>query len=112
MSRLFSDKTLEQKSEPPQSGFSVPSEQEKKQTSDSEVIEDFGEKLGGARKDLWGGFAESLDEKSDSIKSKPLSKALPQPDYQKMSDEGADPKALTFIAMARGSIPSKPKIES
>ncbi|QWV06142.1 hypothetical protein KQ246_06995 [Pseudoalteromonas shioyasakiensis] len=104
------DKTPEQNAEPPQSGFSVPSEQERKQTSDSEVIEDFGEKLGGARKDLWGGFAESLDEKSDSIKSKPLSKALPQPDYQKMSDEGADPKVLTFIAMARGSIPSKPKL--
>lgn len=87
--------------EPPTGGFSLSEEQK---------IEDFGEKLGGARKDTWGGFAESLDEtSSDVIAQNPLSKTLPQPDYEKLASEGVDPDKLAFIAMARGSIPSKPR---
>lgn len=73
-----------------------------------ESIDDFGEKLGGARKDTWGGFAESLDDNT-SIKTEPLSKSLPQPDYEKMAGEGVVPEHLAFIAIARGSIKSKPR---
>jgi hypothetical protein len=73
-----------------------------------ENIDDFGEKLGGARKDAWGGFAESLDDNT-SIKTEPLSKSLPQPDYEKMAAEGVEPEHLAFIAIARDSIKSKPR---
>ena len=72
-------------------------------------IEDFGEKIGGARKDTWRGFRDRLTEVSDDdIITEPLSKTWPQPDYQKMIDEGADSWTVGFIRSARDAIPRKP----
>ncbi len=75
-----------------------------------ERIEDFGEKIGGARKDVWTSFKDQLGEVADEdIASQPLSKVWPQPDYQALLDGGADPWSVAFARSARGEIPSKPR---
>lgn len=73
-------------------------------------IEDFGEKIGGARKDVWTSYKDALGAVADDdIASQPLSKAWPQPDYQALLDSGADSWAVAFARAARGEIPSKPR---
>ena len=57
-----------------------------------EKITDFGEKLGGAKKDLWHSIKDSMEgETVDEIASLPLSKSWPEPNYQKLLEEGVDP---------------------
>lgn len=73
-------------------------------------IEDFGEKIIGAAKDIRGAFGASLDVVPDGdLATETLSKSFPQPDYQKLLDEGADPWTVAFIHAARDHIPAKPK---
>ncbi|MBP9156007.1 MAG: hypothetical protein KBF48_13795, partial [Xanthomonadales bacterium] len=75
----------------------------------SSKIEDFGEKIGGARKDVWSSFKDQLREVSDdNVLTEPLSKTWPQPDYQKMIDDGADSWVVAFVRSARDEIPRKP----
>jgi hypothetical protein len=71
-------------------------------------IDDFGEKLLGARKHVWAGFSDTVKEKMD-VSTVPLSKSFPDPDYVKMARDGADKKALALIAMLKDSIPNKPR---
>ncbi|MEC4724249.1 LPD5 domain-containing protein [Shewanella sp. D64] len=73
----------------------------------SAKIEDFGEVLLGAAKHTYS-FNESLGAEVDT-ETAPLSKSFPQPDYQKLTDEGADPVALALVAQLRGEIKTKPK---
>lgn len=74
-------------------------------------IEDFGEKIGGARKDVWTSFQDQLGEVADDdIANQPISKIWPQPDYQALLDGGADPWSVAFARSARGEIPSKPRV--
>ncbi len=80
-------------------------------------IEDFGEKIGGARKDLVefrkkGGFTVdeiehwSPAEREEGIVKKEL---FPVPDYQKMVDEqGFTKEAAYFYKRVRDSLPAKP----
>lgn len=69
-------------------------------------IEDFGEKLEGARKD----YAATLkDAESVDIRAEPLSKSWPEPDYEKLLAGGADPFVVAFIHAARDEIPTKPQ---
>lgn len=73
-------------------------------------IEDFGEKLEGARKDIWSSYADRMDEAEDiDISAEPLSKSWPAPDYQKLIDAGVDPWTVSFIRVARDAIPTKPQ---
>lgn len=73
-------------------------------------IEDFGEKIGGARKDVWTSFKDQLDDVADDdIANQPLSKIWPQPDYQALLDGGADPWTVAFAHAARDEIPTKPR---
>ena len=74
----------------------------------AEKIEDFGEKIGGARKDLWQSFHDALTSDVD-VAALPLSKSFPEPDYVKLAEAGANRKALAVIAALRGEIPSKPR---
>jgi len=69
-------------------------------------IKDFGEKIGGARKDYASVMtaAKKLD-----IASQPLSKVWPEPNYQKLLESGIDPWAVGFIRAARDEIPAKPR---
>lgn len=73
-------------------------------------IQDFGEKIGGARKDVWTSFKDQLDDVADDdIANQPLSKIWPQPDYQALLDGGADPWTVAFAHAARDEIPTKPR---
>lgn len=81
----------------------------RKQTTASK-IEDFGEKIGGARKDVWTSFKDQLGEiADDDIANQPLSKIWPQPDYQALLDGGADQWTVAFAHAARDEIPTKPR---
>lgn len=72
----------------------------------AEKIEDFGEKLAGARKD----YAATLkDAMSVDVAAEPLSKSWPEPDYQKLLDGGADPFMVSWVHAARDEIPTKPQ---
>lgn len=71
-------------------------------------IDDFGEKLLGARKHVWAGFSDTVKEQMD-VSAVPLSQSFPDPDYVKMANDGADKKALGLIAMLKDSIPNKPR---
>lgn len=74
-------------------------------------IEDFGEKIGGARKDVWTSFRDDLGAVADDdIATQPLTKVWPQPDYQALLVGGADPWSVAFARSARGEIPSKPRV--
>lgn len=69
-------------------------------------IEDFGEKLEGARKD----YAATLkDAMSVDVAAEPLSKSWPEPNYGKLLEGGSDPFVVAFIHAARDEVPSKPQ---
>ncbi|MFC0047809.1 LPD38 domain-containing protein [Rheinheimera tilapiae] len=74
-----------------------------------ERIDDFGEKLGGARKDVWGGFSEAVSSELDT-RELPLSKSFPEPDYVKMAADGVSMETLAIIAAMRSEIPAKPRV--
>ncbi len=72
-------------------------------------IEDSGQVLEGARKLYAKAYRAKLDESMGvDIASVPLSKSWPEPDYQKLIDEGADPWAVAFAHAARDEVPTKP----
>lgn len=76
----------------------------------SDKITDFGEKIGGARKDVWTAYRDSVQgETAEEIRALPLAKAWPAPDYQKLIDEGSDLAAVGLMRAARDAIPAKPR---
>lgn len=72
-----------------------------------ERIEDFGEKIGGARKDQAMRVMDGLG--SEVTASTKLSEAFPAPNYSKLVEEGVDPRAAAFVAVVRNSVPAKPR---
>ena len=75
-----------------------------------ERLEDFGEKIGGARKDLVKDYVKTLKEITDNdIMTLPLSKSWAMPNYQKMIDEGVNKKIVAFLRVMREYLPLKPK---
>lgn len=73
-------------------------------------IEDVGEKIGGARKDVWSGFRDDIGAvPDDAIAAQPLSKVWPQPDYQKLIDAGHDVGTVAMVRSLRDAIPAKPR---
>ena len=87
-------------------------EVEKEDTTTPDKIEDFGEYLYGARKDLWTGFKNKLNETlpEDAVNIK-LSEVFPEPNYEKAIANGVDVNALAAIKALRDMIPTKPKRE-
>jgi|GEM_PF-1429083 len=84
----------------------IPEASPKQGTAPSQPIEDFGEKIEGARKD----YASKLqDAKAKDTAAVPLSESWPEPDYQKLLDSGADPEAVGFAHAARDEVPPKPR---
>jgi hypothetical protein len=69
-------------------------------------IDDFGEKLLGARKDYAALLKDALDV---DIAAEPLSKSWPEPDYQKLLDGGADPFVVAWVHASRDEVPTKPQ---
>lgn len=73
-------------------------------------ITDFGEKIGGARKDTWAAYRDTVEgETAEEIKALPLSKAWPAPDYDKLIESGIDRQAVAIARAARDAIPAKPR---
>lgn len=78
-------------------------------------IEDFGEKIGGARKDLYKLGRElrvdDITAWSDIDREKYITKneVFPRPDYEKLYAEGMDREVLFFIKRIRDALPSKPE---
>lgn len=82
------------------------------QTKPAEAIEDFGEKIGGARKDAWNGFKDELNKISDDqIASQSLSKIWPEPNYSAMIESGESPITVALIRALREEITSKPRVK-
>ena len=73
-------------------------------------IEDFGEKIGGARKDLYAAYCEMVKEavKKDAEKM-PLSKLFPAPNYKKLLESGMENWKVNAVRALRDTIPRKPK---
>ena len=72
----------------------------------SGVIEDFGEKIEGARKD----YAQKLSDASrNDPAAVPLSQAFPEPDYDRLAESGIPAGAVAAIHALRDSIGVKPR---
>lgn len=83
----------------------------------AEKIEDVGEKIGGARKDIIHELTEKArkaeSNKSDildSIRSMPVSKIF-NFDYERLRKEGVSNELITLLQVIREIIPSKPRSE-
>lgn len=80
----------------------------------NKMIEDFGEKIGGAKKDLYylnGLFDMSAIKDWTKIERENLlikKTVFPKPDYQKMKDDGMAAEAVYFIKKMYDSLPVRP----
>lgn len=73
-------------------------------------IKDFGEKIGGARKDVWNLYGDNLEAATElDAASIPFARAWPEPNYEKLIQAGADPKTVAVVRAMRESVPTKPK---
>ncbi len=77
--------------------------------------EDFGEKIGGAKKDLWrarGLYADDLDGMNEREADKYVTKdnVWKKPDYQALHDDGVPVDVVYFIKKVRDSLNVKPVI--
>ncbi len=76
-------------------------------------IQDFGEKIGGAKKDLWkerGLSVEDLPFMNEAERSKLIKKdnIWKKPNYQEMVEQGLSTRVAYFIKMLRDATPTKP----
>lgn len=72
----------------------------------SEKIEDFGEKIEGAKKDIW----KPNESTEESIKTQPLSKTFPRPDFMKLVNDGhVSVDGALILKYLYEEIPSKPR---
>lgn len=105
--------TAEETSRAPAATSSVEDDTSRVKATTSEAadrIEDFGEKIGGARKDIWGGFKSSLEEELPAdLKAIILSKYFPEPDYAKLIEAGVSVETLAAIKAMRDQMPAKPR---
>lgn len=73
-------------------------------------IKDFGQKIGGARKDVWNLYSDNLEASTElDAANVPFAKAWPEPNYEKLIESGADPKTVAVVRAMRDSVPTKPK---
>ena len=96
---------------PPQSAAAVPavsSPRRQRQTAERK-IEDFGEKIGGARKDAYSEYSALLGlVSSDEMEKVPLSKSWPVPNYAKLLESGMDSWKVDAIRALRDGVSPKP----
>lgn len=81
------------------------------------AIQDFGEKIGGAKKDLWkerGMILSDLSEMNDAEKLKFIKKdaVWQKPDYAALVAEGLPIRVAWFVKTVRDSLGAKPAISS
>ena len=73
-------------------------------------IEDFGEKIGGARKDLYASYCELIEVATENeIEDVPLSKSFPVPNYKKLLEQGVERWKVDAVRALRDTIPVKPR---
>ena len=73
-------------------------------------IEDFGEKLEGARKDAHIIYQKLLRSAAESeIKIQPFSKSFPKPDYKKLLESGEEKWKVSAVRAIRDFLSPKPK---
>ena len=71
------------------------------------ILQDFGHKIGGARKDAYAVYQrklESLDEQK--VTSSSLSKNWPAPHYDKLLEQGLEPWKVSAIRALRETLPT------
>lgn len=78
-------------------------------------IQDFGQKIGGAKKDLWkerGLLVDDLSYMNDAEKNKFVKKdnVWKKPDYQELVNNGLSTRVVYFIKTIRDATPTKPEI--
>ncbi len=78
-------------------------------------IQDFGEKIGGARKDLFnpsGLIVDNVDFMNEAEKKKYIVKnnIWKKPNYSKLIESGLDRRVVFFMKFIRDLLPSKPSI--
>jgi hypothetical protein len=73
-------------------------------------ITDFGEKIFGARKDVWGKFKRIMDQAfPESYDDVTLSRNVPEPDYEAAIEAGVSVDDLALLKAIRDNLPPKPK---
>jgi len=83
------------------------------QKSSTNKIEDFGEKIAGARKDAYAVYQNMLRKAAQSeMEVQPLSKSFPKPDYQKLLDIGIEDWKVNAVHALRDFLSPKPNIHS
>lgn len=72
-------------------------------------IEDFGEKIGGARKDAYAAYLDMMQMAGESeVAAVPLSKSWPAPNYAKLLDSGIEPWRVHAVRALREALLPKP----
>lgn len=73
-------------------------------------IEDFGEKIGGARKDLYSVYRDLLSYSAMmDVEKVPFSKSWPKPNYEKLLENGVDPWRVDAIRALRDVVSHVPR---
>ena len=86
------------------------SDKENKDTVNHRILQDFGHKIGGARKDAYAAYYYSLQEAAArKVEKFTLSANWPAPNYQKLLDGGVDPWKVSAIRALRDSCAARPK---
>lgn len=94
----------------PQESAPEPAEVETPADKPKDTIEDFGEKIAGAKKDLWKDYEKAItDELPADIKDITLAKHFPEPNYEALIANGVTTDVLASIKAMRDIIPSKPQ---
>ena len=75
----------------------------------SESIRDFGEKIAGAKKDLWASWKERMRETPAEGSDFTLSEVFPMPNWEAAIANGTDTDTLAFIKLIRDMTLSVPK---
>ena len=86
------------------------------EATQQEKIEDVGEKIGGARKDMAGEYkkraeedlAKSTSELEEFISKTPISKIF-NFDFKKLREQGMSNEVVSFIKICKQAIPAKPR---
>ena len=78
-------------------------------------IQDFGEKIGGARKDVWaasGLTTYDMLQMTEAEKGKYVKKdsVWPKINYQELADSGIDKDVVFFIKQVRDALPAAPQV--
>jgi hypothetical protein len=81
----------------------------KSKTKEADGITDFGEKIEGAKKDLWQRYEAAMQQSlPEDVKDISISKNFPEPDYGKLIEGGANPERVAAMKAIRDLIPRKP----